>query len=373
MFKIRDFNTITTEMISLIVSTNPGITDFTEGSVTRALVESFGKQIQRLETNVLEGITDSINVSTYQNFNFQRLPASFASGLIRFYTSPVSFPQQIPAGTLVKISNANLVYVVNQNTLIPANATFVDTLCTCQTLGSIGNTPANTITYLVSNNLSFITSVNNLNPIINGSDQEADAARATRFQNYLLSLSRGTTISLESAAQNVMILDNNGNILESVAQALVVEPFLTNPSQPVGTINIYIDNGSGTASNAIVAQVINVIAGYVDSSGMEHAGYLAAGVNFNVYAVIPFSVNVSCNLTLQPGAISSTVVTAVNTAITNYVSSLTIGQPVLFAELISAAINVIGVNNVVFSKPTSDVTVPFNAKAVTGSIIITTS
>lgn len=370
-FAPRDFNTIVAEMTSQVVATNPGLTDFTTGSVIRSFIETVAKQIQRLETNTFEGILDGVSVGTYQNFNFTRLPATFASGLITFNATPQTSPQTIPANTVVQVPNTNLTYTSNQNTILPANATSVQVLCTSNVLGSAGNTPENTITQLVSA-VPNITSITNNAPIINGDDQESDAARISRFQNYILSLSRGTIIALESAAQNVNLTDANGNILEKVSQALVVEPFLTDSGKPIGQIQIYVDNGSGTASSTLVNQVSNVIFGYVDSNGFEHPGYLAAGVEAKVIAVTPFTVNVTCTLTLQPGANAGTVSTNAQTAMTTYIQSLTISQPVLIAQLTSAAINTVGVTNISFSTPSGDTAVPLGQKAVAGTFTIAT-
>lgn len=371
-FQVRDLNTILTDMISQIIALNTGITDFTEGSVIRSIIETFALQIQRLETNVFEGIIEGIAVGTFQNFNFQRLPATFPSGLVRFYaTSPQSSPQVIVAGTQTQVTNTNIIYSVAQNTVLPANANYIDVLCYCTTLGSAGNTPANTVTTIISP-ASFIASVSNPSPIINGQDQESDQSRQTRFQNYLLSLSRGTTLAIESAAANVFITDSNGNVIERVIQALVFEPFLNDVTKPVGQIQVFIDNGSGTASYNLLVQVQNTLIGYVDTNGFRHDGYISAGVEATIASVIPFSVPVICTITVSNGADPVATANNVQTAISGYIQTLTIGESVLFAKIVNAAISTSGVDNVSFGSPTFDVVVPIGNKAVPGTITILT-
>jgi len=371
-FQLQDFNSILTSMIANMQALNPAITDYTEGSVTRSLLETYAKQLQKLQLFAFDGIQEGIQTGTYQNFNFQRLPASFASGLVRFYTTaPATFNQIIPAGTLVQVANTSLTYYVLENTTLPAGASYVDVLVVSNTLGATGNTPANTISLFTG--VGFISSVNNLSPFFNGQDQESDSARLTRFQNYILSFSRGTTYSIEAAASNVYITDANGNITERVAQALAVEGFIQDQTQPLGEISLYIDNGGGTASSALLTLVNNTILGYTDSAGFNHPGYIAGGVNLTTYAVIPQLINVICTVTTVPGSKLTTVSSNVSTAISNYLQTLTIGEPVYLAALTAAAMNVVGVNNIVFTTPSSDVSVKTGFKAEPGSITISIS
>lgn len=371
-FQLQDFNSILIGMIADMQALNPAITDYTEGSVIRSLLETYAKQLQKLQLFAFDGIQEGIQTGTYQNFNFQRLPATFASGLIRFFaTTPQPFNQVIPAGTLVQVTSNNNTYSVQENTVLPAGAAYVDVFVIANTLGSAGNTPANTISLFTA--IGFIASVTNLSPIFNGMDQESDAARLTRFQNYVLSFSRGTTYAIEAAASNVFITDSNGNITERVIQALAVEGFIQDPTLPLGEVSLYIDNGGGTASGALVTLVNQTILGYTDSTGFVHPGYIASGVNLTTFAVQPQLINIVCNVTTLPGSVLSTVSANVSASISNYLQTLTIGEPVFVAALIAAAMNVIGVDNIVFTTPFSDVSVKTGFKAEPGNITINIS
>lgn len=369
-FQLQDFNSILADMIADMTALNPTITDYTEGSVIRSLLETYAKQIQKLQLFAFDGIREGIKVGTYQNFNFQRLPASYATGLVRFYaTSPQSTNQSIAAGTTVQVPGTNLSYVAGTTTTLLAGANYVDVFVTATVLGSAGNTPSNTITQLL-NPYVFISNVNNLSPLINGQDQESDSARLARFQNYILSFSRGTTYAIQSAAENVYITDNSGNITEKVAQALVVEGFIQDPTQPLGEIQLYIDNGSGTASSALLELVNETIIGYTNDDGFPQPGYVAAGVELTTLAVIPLTVNIIANIALVPGSNSTTVIANVSAAIAAYMQTLTIGETVQIASLFQACMNTSGVSNITFTQPSSDITINTGYKGELGSVQI---
>src|SRR6185437_875375 len=120
-FQLHDFPTIVASMVSQITALNSLVTDMTEGSVTRSLVETVAQEIQRLEFAAFQGITEGINTGTYKNFNFATLPATYASGIVQFQsTAPQNQNNTIPGGASIGVPGTSLTYTVNENTIFPA-------------------------------------------------------------------------------------------------------------------------------------------------------------------------------------------------------------------------------------------------------------
>lgn len=364
-------------MIARITATNPQITDYTEGGVTRSIVEALGEELQDMDEQVYVAIRDAINVGIYKSFNFPKLPASYALGFVRVTATPaLGAPALIPAGsTIFQVPGSPITYISTADATMPVSPNFVDIPVRASIAGSVGNTPQNTITAVLTG-LGFPATVTNLAPLINGTDQESDAARFNRFQDYIAGLSKGTKFALRAIAKTITILDVNGNILEGVQQALVVETFrlgvsatFPNGSGFLGLVQVYIDNGSGTASAALIALVNQALLGYVDIHGAEHDGVIAAGVNLQVLAVIPFVLNINGRIVLLSGSDPTVVIPAAQTALIAYIETLQVGDVAIWSQLEATVINAGGVADVSIDQPALSVTPPFGKRITPGAIV----
>lgn len=89
----------------------------------------------------------------------------------------------------------------------------------------------------------------------------------------------------------------------------------------------------------------------------NYPGYRAMGVAVNVRTPQAVTVNIDAVLTVSQGYDPASVESDVVTAMTGYVNALGIGQDILRASLIQAAMNVEGVLNVLLVSPATDVAV----------------
>ena len=374
-FYLRNRAAILREMIAQFMALTSQITDFTDGAVARALLETVATQIGKEDYAIYSGIKEAINTSVYKTFNFSLLPPSFASGFERFYGNVLT-PQTIPIGTQIQVPGTSQIYTTTAvGTLNPSSppgsVNYVDVPIISSIVGSVGNTIADTIDALLTP-LTFISSINNILPLTNGMDQETDSARFQRFQNFIAGLSRGTAYAIEAAAQGVFIPDVNGNATERVVNALVVEPWKTGGL--IGNVFVYIDNGTGTASSALMALVTQVLNGYVAVGGAQIPGYVGAGVKPSYFAVIPCIASIVGAVTISPQAPSvAAVLTAVQQAIGSYVATLQVDDELVLNELIRYALDVTWTEDIDFSLPIANI-VPPNGQRVTligGTLAIT--
>lgn len=218
-----------------------------------------------------------------------------------------------------------------------ANTTFyvdykplsVDVTITASIPGSVGNTPPETIT-VINNPPNGISGVINYTEVQGGVDVETDIELKSRVPLYLSSLSKGTRKAIISRVLSVPGIKN---------------VTLDEPNPPIGFINCFIDDGTGGASRTLLQQAKNAVDGLQLFDSTE-ASIRAAGVAVNVFAPTIHFVNI--NLTVRPvyGTNTQTATTDIQTAISNYLSTLTAGQSVLRAGIASAVYILPEIDNV---------------------------
>lgn len=89
----------------------------------------------------------------------------------------------------------------------------------------------------------------------------------------------------------------------------------------------------------------------------NYPGYKAFGIVVNVRTPQAITTNITAVLTVSGGYDPASVETEVTSAFTGYINSLGIGEDILRASLIQAAMNIEGVTNVTLSSPSTDVAV----------------
>lgn len=359
-FQIKDMRSIAASMINVSRANGSKITDFSVGSVARTLMEASAIEIEELYLQILLGLQEAIPVSVFNSFNFSAYPAIAASGTARFSCVASGSQIEIPLGTKIKSPDSAYEYATTSFIAIEAGGTSVDVQVACTQTGVLTNCSANALTTMV-NAISGITGVTNPLAFVNGSDAETDAARKNRFTAYIATLSRGTGDALRYGASQSVVLDSVGSIIEQAKHIAIIEPYLTDSSQPVGLVNLYVHNGSGSTSWALVSKVQSDVNGFGTTPGWK-----AAGVVVDVYAAQDYLVNVTGVIALDSGTASVSAVAG--DAVRGYIQSLGIGQPVIRSELISIIMAIGGVYNVTLSAPASDVAVSAIQKAMPGVV-----
>jgi hypothetical protein len=168
----------------------------------------------------------------------------------------------------------------------------------------------------------------------------------------------------------VFISDPLGNVLERVATAAIVEPYLSDPAQPPGLVLAYVHNGVGGTSSALVTRALAVLSGYNDAAGNPVAGYKAAGVRVQVFAAAEIRLDVIGMLTVGPTYDGPSVVAQVTFALYTYIQKIPVGSPYLAAVANDLVMQVPGVSNWMPVTPVAYVGVPLNAKLMPGAFQI---
>lgn len=368
-FQIKNQLSIVASMVNHVRSVTKKVTDFRVGSIVRSLLDAVAVEIDELYQRMFSGLKEAIPVAIYNSFGFEKLPASAAYVDVTFTASPA--PSQaidIPLGTNVRIPGGTILYATQYQVSIPVGQTQVSVRVVAGTTGTAGNTPSNTITEIV-NSIPGVTVANPL-AATSGRDEETDDERAARFANYIDSLSRGPLESVEYGAEMAVVTNAQGDVIEYVAKASVVEPYLTDLTQPIGYFDCYIYNGVGGTTNDLKTNAQKIIDGYYDTSGIRVIGYKAAGAICRVKLVAEQAVNVSVTVVMEDGFLLADVIDEITDAITTYIRSLPIGGTCVWEELIRVVQEVTGVYKGSVTAPAADVIPGANTQLIVGTITI---
>jgi len=183
----------------------------------------------------------------------------------------------------------------------------------CNVAGRWGNVLAGTVTVMPKPVLG-VEYVINKGDITNGVEAETDSELRERAKHALEFAGKATVSSLESAIRAV----------EGV-RSLLIEDM---PDEVAGIVKVIVDGGD-------TDEIMRVI-GETRAAGIK--------VEFSRPRIV--YINVSLTITLPKEILPTTAVTEVEKLVRSYISSLRIGDDVLYSKIIDAALSVRGVLDV---------------------------
>lgn len=369
-FQTKTFVAIVASMINRMRTITKVFSDYNVGSVARTLVEAPAQEIDQLYQELLFGLQEAIATAVYTSFNFPPLGATPASNLIRVTVATQSVSVVISAGTTFTLTDGAQTYNSTADGVIATGASFVDVPVVATVPGVLGNIPAlGSFTLGVA--VTGFVSAQNLSPFANGTDAETPSAHKVRFNAYVQTLSRGTVAALLYAMTRLTYLtDSLGNISEKVITANVDEPYLSDPVQPPGLVNVYMHNGVGGTSNALVQRGVDVLNGYTQADGTKVAGFKAAGVVIRGFAASEIPVPVVAMLTIAPTFDQASVVAQVTAVLFTYIQQISTGKPYLAAVANELVMQVPGVTDWEVVTPSAYIQVGFSSKLMPGDFLI---
>lgn len=336
----QSFSQLVNNQAAAIKSSSTQLTDFSPGSILRALVESNAGNslwiqglissllaIARLQTSTGNDVDTFINA-----FGYYRSPAVAASGNVTFTRTITTNTSYIPASTTViqeslnNISfttyinkdNANYDPTTNSYVMLPGTSS-ITVPVQCNTAGGIGNVEAGAID-TISSTLVNVNEVTNGSAFTNGADIATDAQAIAGFPIYLAGLSAGTLAAITSAVVSV----------PGVTRYSIVENQNESGSTQLGYFYVVIDNGAGNISDTIKNQVsaaVNAIRGLSIQYNIDKATANEIPANPPVSATIHVPIGTTPD---QKSAITATI----QTNIVSFLASLPIGGTFFYTRLI---------------------------------------
>lgn len=327
---LQNFSVLLQNMSAGLQGGSAQLVDLSIGSVMRALLESCASVALWMQWLILQVLATtraatSIGAdldSWMADFSVTRLPGSQSVGQVVFSRYTPGIMAQIPVGAVVRTADASLSFSVSVDTgnsawngvsgytlnsgvaslLVPVTAILA---------GVSGNVLAGAIS-LVGTAIPGVDSVTNQNGLAGGVDAESDIALRGRFQLYINSRSLATVGAIGSAIESLQ-QGLRYNVLENVDRLGNGVP---------GNFCVYADDGSGTASAALISAI-----------SLAVDGVRPIGSTFSISG--PVLVPVAIEIILRTsGRIPDTTVTAgVEVSVISWIRGLPMGSELSVSKL----------------------------------------
>jgi uncharacterized phage protein gp47/JayE len=347
MFERKSMEQIVQGMIDWTKGVTTKLTDFRVGSKIRSIYEAVGTEIEKLYDKVYRAVKQATEDNMYSIMDFDKLPAVNASGKVTFGRSTAADTNYlIAAGTIITTRAtsvaAPLKFSTTEDGLLASGTASVDIPVVCLEAGEVGNQDANTITEFTTKPAGVET-VTNATGFSNGRNEETKEEQKIRFQKFVQSRMRGTLESCEYGAITVELKDTNGNVTEQVKQSTASEDLINRK----GEVDVYIWNGVGAASAALISETEKVLTGYHDATTGEPVyGYKPAGILVNVYSAVAKYVTIKFVITPESWTTVNDLKASIENEVDGYFAALTLGQTVIQSALLAKVKFIDGVKDV---------------------------
>lgn len=258
----------------------------------------------------------------------QRRAGAVSTGTLRFSVStPAVRELEVPAGTVCTDAAGNRFKTVQTGT-IGMEQYFCDVLAQAMEAGTVGNVPADSITYMVQAPIG-VESCTNPEAFTDGSDGEGDDALRERVLESYQKLPNGANVAYyETQAMNV----------DGVTAAQVLPRH-----RGVGTVDVVIAAENGAPSQTLVDTV---------QAKLESQREIC--VDLQVLPPETRPVDVAVAVTVDGDHASTEVMESVEAAITGHFTGKLLGEPVLLAKLGNLIYQVPGAVNYRITQPAAD-------------------
>jgi uncharacterized phage protein gp47/JayE len=369
---LQNFSTLMQNMAAAVQSAASQLLDLTVGSTLRAVLEanaSVALWIQWLILLVLQTTraatsTGSDLDSWMADFALTRLPAVAATGIVTFTRFTAIGTALVPVGALVRTSDGTQTFAVSIDATNPAwnavqNGYVMPTAVTtftvpviAQAAGSGGNVQAGSITLLASA-IPGIDAVSNPSAFVNGLDAESDTAFRSRFQNYIDSRSRATSLAVGYAVSSI----------QQGLQYTIQENQAPNGSQVMGSFVVTVDDGSGYPSTTLLTTVQSAV------DAVRPVGSI-----FTIQPPVVTVANVSLTLTVTGNTTSEQLAGPVSAALAAFIDSLPIGSPLPVSRVsqlaYAVATAITNVTQVQLNGGVADIAPPANGVIKVGQVTV---
>jgi len=315
------------------------ITDYNEGSITFAYLDTASRIAERLYTAIRQKFNELLQLLPYSLFGMTKKNGTAASGTVLFKREKgLNAKTVIVKG--IRVSGGGYTFVTTTAGEIAAgNTESAPISAICETLGKVGNVKAGVITSIESTVPADIIGVENRAAFTGGADEETDSEFQTRFQARVNGFSGTNEYAIRYNALSV-----------DTVRSVTTENHKP-PLKNIYNISIYVDDGSGSASDETLEKVRLVIEG--DGTTL-YPGHLAPGVNARIIAPTSIPVNVSLNAVVFDCDFAEAK-EEIETLVTEYVNSLPIAGVVIVSEIIKKVMTLSYVKDVLMITPTQNV------------------
>ena len=354
-FTIKPYLAIEEDIRNYIVAHTEKVSDFNEGSIISSEIEAFSRQIEQLYIRARSNYSNYFMNIPFYVFNFPQKTGQYAGGSVVFSrnqakTEVITFS----AGTIVA-SDSGLNYITSTTATILSNQTESNQVdIVANKTGKDFNIPANSITTIIST-VPGVDNVSNSVAITGGLDNESPPEYLSRFQTFTKGLAKSNKSGMLTGALSD----------DRVRSASIIEHFP--PVDDIYNLTIYIDDGAGNASAGLVADVKAILEG---DGTTANPGYKGGGICIRVLAPTKVPVDVVVTLESDETVDKDTIKYNVETAITNYINGLGVGENYIQKQLEKKIMEQIGVKDILEISPSANITILTGQIARIGTISV---
>lgn len=310
------------------------LTDYNSGSIIRQIASSLGAILEEQGVASTALVYQAIIYGAYTAYGITPLGATPATGQVIFTTSlgasppPATQNVLIPAGTYIATDGGVQFQTTSTINLASGNSS-VSVGVNAVASGVAGNVPASSILQIL-NGLPYPLYVINPLPTQGGANAETPNQTAARFAAAVALPGLASPLAVADAAIGVTVSGTGETCLYSTCY----EPWIVGGSAATNLgFTVYVDNGTGSASNSLLAAVSSAI--------NVSPQYRPAGVPWSVQAVGPVLAAVGVTGTLLPQYVSQSgaITGAIVSGIVNYFASLQFGQTCYQPQIAAAVAN----------------------------------
>lgn len=341
---IRRYSEIMESALNNMVAKQNKITDFNEGSIIHSFLDTVARIAERIYVSIRQGYNDNLKIMPYSIFGYERKEGQCASGTVVFSREePIDARSVIPRGT--KVSSGDLSFTTTENGVIESGELSTERIAViADDIGTASNLAANKIENIDGNVPADVIYVTNPEVLSGGTDTESDSDFEQRFRLGINGMSGTNTYAIKEAALGI-------NAVRSVS-IQEHKPPLNN----IYNVSIYVDDGSGNASQATLDEVKNVIEGDLTEL---NPGHLVPGINVRYASPTILPVDITVVVSYY-GADETVIKNEIESAISEYVNSLTISESVVISDIVKKLMNFGYVKDVKVTEPSENVTPAIN-------------
>jgi uncharacterized phage protein gp47/JayE len=341
---VNNFTQIVSNIATAMQASATAALNFTVGSVLRAISEATAGVVLWLQAIILQLLTLTRAATSFgtdldswmADYGLTRLAATNSTGQVTFSRFTATQQAVIPINAAVQTSDGTQKFFVTIDAtnaaysaplggyILAAGVSSLAVPVQAVNPGIQGNVLAASIAVL-STSIPGVDTVTNAADFTNGIDAESDMAFRLRFVLYLASLSKAIKSAIDYAVRNV----------QQGLTDTITENFDYAGNYKPGSFIVVVDDGTGHPSSDLINAV-----------GTAIEAVRALGITFAVFAPVVTTANISMTIVSSTGYSHPSVVAAVNTAVTNFVNSLTLGMNLPYTQIAAVAYGIPGVTNV---------------------------
>jgi hypothetical protein len=339
MAEIRRYNDIMRQAVANMAAKQNKITDFNEGSVIFTYLDALSRISERLYSSIRQGYNDNLRLVPYALFGFGRKDGRKATGTVKFIrTAPLQSQTVVTGGT--RVSGGGKIYETTEDAYIAAGAIESNGVAVLALeAGSGSNAAEYTVDRVDTATPTDVAGVVNEGKILGGTDAETDEEFDERFRIFINGLSGTNEFAIRSAALG---LDSVRSVSTKIHKP---------PLNNIYNMSIYVDDGTGSATQQTLDEVMLAIEGNGTSL---NPGHLAPGINVRVLS--PATVYMGFSIRAYVYHMDAEVAEAdIAGTVQEYVNGLTIGRHVILSEIVKRIMKLAYIRDVAILSPTENI------------------